>query len=134
MEAKLFHPTLQDEVLLALVKEMWNDIREEQGAYEDLSDWWEEEAKPALRGLCMVFSRRAAAERKEMKELVYGQLEAALKSQKWGLVAQLKEQLRQMLMYDQQGIIIRSRHQQAEEEEQAGLYYIGKEIKNAHKN
>ena len=82
----------------------------------------------------MLFSQRAAADRKEMKELVYEELDAALKLQNWSLVAQVKEHLRQLKQYEQQGIIIRSRQQQVGEEEQAGLYYIGKEIQNSNKN
>ena len=125
---------LQDDVFLALAKGMWEQVREEQVQFDDLADWWEEEAKPALRGLCMAFSSRAAAERREMKEMVVGQLKSALESQRWGLVAQFKEQLRQLLLYEQQGVVIRSRHQQEAEEEQAGIYHIGKELRNAAKN
>ena len=47
-----------------------------------------------------------------------------------GLVAMLKEKLRQLLQYEQNGIIIRSRYQQEAEEERAGLFHAGKEIRN----
>ena len=125
---------LTDEPFLALAKDMWLELQEKQEEFGDMADWWEEAAKPALRQLCQLYSRRAAEDRKEMKELVYGQLSMALERQNWGLVALLKEQLRQLLLYEQEGIIIRSRHQQEAEEERAGLFHAGKEVKNAAKN
>ena len=98
-----------------------------------MADWWEESAKPALRSLCIVFSKKAARERRDMKDLVYGMLERAIELKDWRLVAMLKEKLRQIFQYELNGVIIRSRYQQEAEEERAGLFHAGKEIRNGAK-
>ena len=74
-----------------------------------MADWWEESAKPALRSLCIVYSKKAARERRDMKELVYGMLGRSIELKDWGLVAMLKEKLRQLLQYELNGVIICSR-------------------------
>ena len=124
---------LEDEVFLGLAKDLWQEEQGKQQEFADMADWWEESAKPALRSLCIVYSKKAARERRDMKEYVYGQLGKAIELKDWGLVAMLKEQLRQLLQYEQNGIIIRSRYQQEAEEERAGLFHAGKEMRNGMK-
>ena len=97
---------LEDEVFLDLAKDLWEEEQGRQQEFADMADWWEESAKPALRSLCIVYSKKAARERRDMKEYVYGQLGKAIELKDWVLVAMLKEQLRQLLQYEQNGIII----------------------------
>ena len=131
---KLNTSILGDEAFLTLVKKLWGLLEEEKAGYDSVTDWWDKAAKPALREMCQAYSKQAAADRKEIKGLLYGQLQEALGQQDWGLVAMVKEQLRQLLLYEQEGVIIRSRYQQEVEEEQAGLFFVGRELKNSSKN
>ena len=91
-------------------------------------DWWEYRARPAMRELCQAYSRKAARARRGRKEWLYLRLQDALEEADWKEVAMVREELRQMLMYEEKGLIIRSRYQQEAEEERASLYHVAKEI------
>ena len=96
-------------------------------------DWWELRSRPAMRELCQAYSRKAARVRRGKKEWLYIRMKDALEEDNWKEVAVVREELRQILMYEERGLIIRSRYQQEAEEERASLYHIGKEIGSAGK-
>ena len=62
------------------------------------------------------------------KANLYRRLKKAYIEEAWPRVATLREEIRQILRYEEQGILLRSRCQGEAEEERASLYHIGKLI------
>ena len=101
-------------------------LKEEKKDYADWPDWWEQRARPACRELCQRYSARRAKERKMKKATIYRKLQDAYTMGAWTRVATLREEVRQMLKYEEEGIVLRSRCQGEAEEERASLYHMGR--------
>lgn len=107
---------------------LWDMLKEEKEEYADWPDWWEQRARPACRELCQRYSARRARERKMKKATLYMKLKDAYTKGAWTRVATLREEVRQMLRYEEEGIVLRSRCQGEAEEERASLYHMGRLI------
>ena len=117
---------VEEEEFKELFACLWEMLKEEREDYADWPDWWEQRARPASRELCQRYSARRAKERKMTKATVYRKLKNAYTEQAWTRVATLREELRQMLRYEEEGILLRSRCQGEAEEERASLYHMGR--------
>ena len=62
------------------------------------------------------------------KAILFRQLKDAYSEETWTRVATLREEIRQMLSYEEEGMILRSRCQGEAEEERASLYHMGRLI------
>ena len=122
---------LEDTQFRELVAKLWQKLREEQAGYEDIVDWWEEEARPTLRKFCQHYSKMRARARRGRKDWAYLELRGALEEGDWAKVARLREELRVILMFEEQGLKLRSRCKQEIEEERASLYHVGREISSS---
>ena len=111
-----------------LLKRLWQSLQEEQAGYDDIVNWWEDMARPAVREFCQSFSKQKARARQGRKDWLYLLLGDALEECDWPRVAEWREELRTLLIFEEQGLKIRSRCKQEVEEERASLYHVGKEL------
>ena len=100
------------------------------GEYADHSEWWEILAKPSIASLCKDFSSKLSKERRCTKCFLYASLKIFLVQENWLEVARIKESIRRMLVYEMNGVKIRSRQSEYAEEEMGSLYHYNKERKN----
>ena len=119
---------LEEEEFLELFALMWDKLKDERREYADWPDWWELRARPAIRELCQRYSAMRARERKLRKATLYMKLRDAYIKEAWSRIATLREEIRQMLRYEEEGIVLRSRCQGEAEEERASLYHMGRVI------
>ena len=117
---------VEEEDFKELFARLWDILKGEREHYNDWPDWWELRARPASRELCQRYSARRAKERRMRKATLYGRLKKAYTEEAWSKVAILREEIRQILRYEEQGILLRSRCQSEAEEEKASLYHIGR--------
>jgi hypothetical protein len=122
---------LEEEQFREMFDKLWSCLREEQAGYDDIVDWWEEMARPAVREFCKRYSKTRARERRGRKNWVYLLLGDALEERDWARVAGLREEIRTLLLYEETGVKLRSRCKQEAEEERASLFHIGREISSA---
>ena len=119
---------VEEEEFKEIFARLWETLKEERENYVDWPDWWEQRARPASRELCQRYSARRAKERKMRKAILYRQLKNAYLEEAWTRVATVREEIRQMLRYEEEGMILRSRCQGEAEEERASLYHMGRLI------
>ena len=119
---------VEEEEFKEIFARLWETLKEERENYVDWPDWWEQRARPASRELCQRYSARRARERRLRKATLYRKLKDAYTLGTWARVAILREEVRQMLRYEEEGIVLRSRTQGEAEEERASLYHMGRLI------
>ena len=113
---------------------LWTRLREKEGNYGDISTWWEELAKPEIRKSLQQLSAVRARVRKDTKTMLLVYLDSALREKDWRLVAHCRGRLREMMMRDNMGFVIRSREKENAECEMASLYHLNRETKKGQSN
>ena len=101
------------------------------GNHQDHAVWWEVLAKPAIVNFCKDFSSELAKVRKSTKQFLFSSLKIFLKYENWTEVARVREELRRLLMYEMNGVMIRSRQSEYAEEERGSIYHYNKERKGS---
>ena len=131
---KLNTAILQDEDFLPAFKYLWKDITESISSFQDIGDWWDEVAKPIIKKFCISYSINRKRKRVEKKKYLLCMMRLALEHKNWDEVADIREQLHQLLKEDAMGFVVRSRFGQNAEEERASLFHAGRELKNNKNN
>ena len=130
---KLNSTILQHEAFLPQFRRLFLELEEEVGEFEDIAEWWDVYAKPAITTFCQSFSQSLAKQRKVFKTFLKALICIATRKNDWALVTQTKEKLQTIITYEAYGLIIRSRDKQNTEEEAASLYHLGKASKSCMK-
>ena len=113
---------------------IYNKAREYIVDYEDIADWWDNKCKPMIIHFCKMYSISLARERKCTKNFLYIQLKNALNNGPFPEVLRIKEDLNKILLFEANGIKIRSKHQEELEVEKASLFHMNREIKKGEAN
>ena len=129
-----FNTGLIDEDFNENFEIIYNKAREYIGSYADIADWWDEKCKPMIIHFCKMYSISLARERKCTKDFLYIQLKNALNNGPFSEVIRIKEDLSKILIFESNGIKIRSRQKEDLEIEKASLYHINREIKQGEAN
>ena len=110
---------------------MWERIVQNQGAHEDIAEWWEEEAKPEIKVLTIRMSAMVARGKRELKEYLMVALGLALTEKNWVEVSIIRGRLRDMMREECLGYKIRSRFKENLETEKASLFHVNREKKKS---
>ena len=113
---------------------VYNKAREYSADYVDIADWWDQKCKPMVMHFCKMYSMSLARERKCTKNFLYIQLKNALNNGPYSEVMRIKEDLNKILLFEANGIKIRSRHKEDLEMEKASLFHMNREIKKGEAN
>ena len=113
---------------------LWSRLKLKQTRFSDIADWWDMEAKPAIREFCFEFSKQRNARRNDTKAFWFAYLKVVLGDKNWREVARVKTILKDMLQEDAFGYVVRSRFKNNVSEEAASLFHANKEVKNAKNN
>ena len=111
--------------------EFWAGIESEQENFENISEWWENFAKPQCKRFCQNLSKIRAYERNGTQAALWVRLDQCLHSGNFEQAALLRTRLNSMMTQDLQGFIIRSRHNEFAEEERGSLFHAAREVKRA---
>ena len=114
--------------------EIYAKAREYIDNFDDIADWWEYKLKPMFRFFCKSFSIHKSTERKSTKDFLNYQLRVALNNGRYSDVLRLKSEINKILIFEANGIKIRSRFQENAEEEKGSLFHMNREIKRAKEN
>ena len=131
---KLNVSILRDSDFLPTFKSCWDNLKKSQESWSDKADWWDGEAKPAIKSFCITFSKQRRAMRKDKVMFLLSYLKIVLNHKNWDEVARVREELKMMFLEDSMGFIVRSRHKQNAEEEAASLYHAAKEVRSDKNN
>ena len=96
---------------------LYQDLVTLIGDYEDHAEWWDLLAKPTIAKFCKDFSAELAKLRKSTKQFLFSSLKIFLQYENWTEVARVREELRRMLVYEMNGVKIRSKHGEYADEE-----------------
>ena len=113
---------------------LWKEVLEKETDYADVAIWWEELAKPRIRKCLQELSAVRARVRRDTKAMLLVYLEGALKDGDWRMVAHCRGRLKEMMMRDNMGFVIRSREKENAECEMASLYHLNRETKKGQSN
>ena len=113
---------------------IYNAAREHIGNFNDIAEWWDLKCKPMIVQFCKMYSISLARERKCTKSFLYIQLKNALNSGPYSEVIRIKQDLNKILLFEANGIKIRSRHKEDLEVEKASLFHMNREIKKGESN
>ena len=113
---------------------LWSGLKSKQTRFSDIADWWDMEAKPAIREFCCDFSKQRKKRRNDTKAFWFAYLKVVLEDKNWREVARVKTMLNDMLQEDAFGYVVRSRFKNNVSEEAASLFHANKEVKNAKNN
>ena len=113
---------------------VYNAAREHVGNYNDIADCWDKKCKPMIVQFCKFYSISLARERKCTKSFLYYQLKNALNDGEYSEVLRIKEDLNKILVFEANGIKIRSKHKEDLEMEKASLFHMNREIKKGESN
>ena len=131
---KLNAEVLEDPHFEKNFSSLWVKLCNKEGNYGDVATWWEELAKPEIRKSLQQLSAVRARVRRDTKAMLLVYLDAALKDQDWGLVAHCRGRLKDMMMRDNMGFVVRSREKENAECEMASLYHLNRETKKGKSN
>ena len=113
---------------------LWSALKLKQTRFSDIADWWDMEAKPAIRDFCFEFSKQRKERRNDTKAFWFAYLKVVLEDKNWNEVARVKTMLNDMLQEDAFGYVVRSRFKNNVPEEAASLFHANREVKNAKNN
>ena len=113
---------------------IYKKARECIGNFNDIADWWDLKCKPMIVQFVKMYSISLARERKCTKKFLYIQLKNALNMGPYSEVLRIKEDLNKILLFEANGIKIRSRHKEDLELEKASLFHMNREIKKGEAN
>ena len=125
---------LEDEDFEENFISLWSVLKLKQTRYSDIADWWDMEAKPAIRDFCFEFSKQRKERRNDTKAFWFAYLKVVLEDKNWREVARVKTMLNDMLQEDAFGYVVRSRFKNNISEEAASLFHANREVKNAKSN
>ena len=131
---KLNTSILQDEDFLENFQDFYRKIQSEIVSYNDIADWWDLLAKPAIREFCMGVSKRLAFVRKNTRQFLFAYLSKVIRKGNWKEVARIRKKIKSMLEKESMGFVIRSRFQENLESEKSSLFHLNRENKNFHKS
>ena len=131
---KLNTSVLSDEDFLENFKILYTKLQQKIGDYSDIADWWDLLAKPTIREFCISVSERLSYVRKNTKRFLFSYLTLVTRKGNWGEVARVRKELKNLLMRESMGIVVRSRFKENIETENASLYYLNRENKNYKKS
>ena len=131
---KLNVSILQDEDFEENFISLWTALKLKQARFSDIADWWEMEAKPAIREFCSEFSKQRKYRRNDSKAFWFAYLKIVLEDKNWTEVARVKTKLMDMLQEDALGYVVRSRFKNNVSEEVASLFHANRELVNAKSN
>jgi exonuclease III len=107
---KLNVSVLQDEAFGPAFRAAWQHLLEtSKPERQNPATWWEEVAKPAIRGFCIDFSKKLAERRKLSKELITRALALALEDEDWVRVEHCRDRLQQLNLQEARGLGVRAR-------------------------
>ena len=113
---------------------LWDTLLEKKSEFEDVATWWDECCKKKIKNMSSFYSARRKKIRKDTVDFLYSHLGRAMKSGDWEGVYELRERIKEMLLEDMWGLVIRSKFDRNVEEEKAGLYHVNRERKNGDRN
>ena len=113
---------------------IYNKAREHIDEYADIADWWDYKCKPLVIHFCKMYSISQARERKCTKNFLYIQLKEALENAPFNEILRIKEELNRILLFEANGIKVRSRHKEDLEIEKASLFHMNREMKKGQAN
>ena len=125
---------LEDEDFEESFISLWTGLKLKQARFSDIADWWEMEAKPAIRKFCAEFSKQRKDRRNDSKAFWFAYLKIVLEDKNWMEVARVKTKLMDMLQEDAFGYVVRSRFKNNVSEEAASLFHANREMVNAKSN
>ena len=104
--------------------------------FPDIADWWEHLAKPSISQFLKQFSIMLSRERRGTKAAFYILLSDALNAGVAGYseALELKARISEILLYEAEGLKIRSRFKENQEKEKASLYHLAREKKRGGEN
>ena len=130
MNTKLLEePQLKDQT-----EEMMKNLEEEKGNFEDVATWWEKLVKPCIKEKIIKYSRYRAKARADTIKALYFCLEEENENNNWKKAEEIKERLKEMLLEDSMGTVIRSKTGADIEEERSSLHHLNKEHKRGSRN
>ena len=125
---------LQDEEFLPNFAEFYRKIQLEITSYNDIAEWWDLLAKPAIKEFCIGVSERLAFVRKNTRRFLFSYLGLVIRKGNWKEVARVRKKIKTMLEKESMGFVVRSRFKEHLESEKSSLYYLNRENKNFNKN
>ena len=97
---KLNTSILNDEEFLPSFSSFWSQITKSQAHSIDIAEWWDKQAKPAVKQFCISFSQHRKSKRRDKVRFLLSYLKIVLKEKNWCEVARTKEDLKNLkLMY-----------------------------------
>jgi exonuclease III len=124
---KLNTSALQEEDFQYLFAETWAGIVSAQP--EDplqAGDWWEEDAKPAIRDFLQSFSKECAARKFQSRRYFTKALEQALLTENWEVVENCRRDMKAIDQWIAAGVAARTK-QPVVEGEEAGVFHAAME-------
>ena len=131
---KLNTSILKDEDFLENFSTFYQKIQAKINDYTDIADWWDICAKPAIKNCCIGVSSHLAHIRNDTKKYLFSYLNLVLKQRDWKEVARIRQEIKNILLLESMGFIVRSRFQENSEAEIASLFHTNREKKNSSKN
>ena len=131
---KLNTSNLKDEDFLENFSKMYSKLQTKIQEYNDIACWWDMCAKPAIKNFCIGVSSLLSNVRKDTKRYLFSYLNVVLKQKDWKEVARVRQEIKDILMYEAMGYVIRSRFKENSETENASLFHVNREKKNSSKN
>ena len=131
---KLNTSILSDDQFLPSFKCFWTDISKQKPSFDDVAEWWDKAAKPAIKDFCLGLSKHRSLTRKSTIRFLLSYLKVVTADKNWTEVARVKDELNKIFLSDSMGIIVRSRYQQNAEEERGSIFHSAREAKNAKNN
>ena len=113
---------------------VFEKARESIGQFNDIADWWDLKLKPMMIIFCKHYSIAKSRERKCTKDFLYCQLTHAMRNGSTSEIQRLKSELNRILIFEANGIKVRSRYKESLENERSSLFHMNREIKKGKEN
>ena len=126
---KLNTSVLKDEDFLDNFQTFYTKLQRKITDFCDIADWWDLLAKPAIKEFCMSVSERLAYVRKNTKSFLFSYLTLVIRKGNWREATRVRRELRNLLLKESMGVIVRSRHKENLETEKASLFFQNRENK-----
>ena len=124
---------LREENFRKGVCSLMESLQEERAAFDDVADFWDLCVKNELAEYCKSYASRRARGRKTTLSFLYNQLEFAVEICDWSAVGRLRGRIKDMLLEDSMGLVVRSKDAVISEEE-VGVFHAHKESLRGNKN
>ena len=131
---KLNTSIFQDEDFLENFTDFYRKLQLKITDYDDIAEWWDLGAKPAIKEFCMGVSERLAYVRKNTRQFLFSYLGKVIQKGNWKEVARVRKKIKSMLEKESMGFVVRSRFQENLESEKSSLFHMNRENKNFKKS